>query len=653
MNLFLLKKPIDLFKSLTIYGIVFSNCISYAQTFEIENKNSNLFLSKKLAAPKRVYRATPTDADFIFLLGFERQMCDREFNSRERCLDLTNHLLLNLNRPELSVTETATSQLQNPSAFISTSANKDYVIENARRSALLDIFNEESPWRRNYFYVYEIIPNEDFVSVTETYQRELNSAFDDPIRFHQLDNLYSLYTNTNEFAAIGRISTRNIVSATRYEFDLEIMDFIEGITIPNPHYDTNLVPAVHLNNYPIGEISNALQNSDEMHCEIEIRPLQNHLSMRYKRDLNKKYECKKPYFLEEEIIDSPKKIFENNKLKIKIKESNKNEKCLVHNDHYLYTDSCDNSTSNEFIYTQFGQIISRSNGDENNQYFCLSKSEYENDYLKMEICDLNKIEQIWKIKKFSDSSFALYTYKGTGVGLYYYLGTPYLFEKKNNDQYPIVIISNYHEIEEKISKPIIQFSIEATIKGLGKKENYTIYPSVYGSVKADSLVNLKEYINYYNANLNLLFSNFGMRTISPLVCYYSYIGNYGSYTLNINKIGNDYCSNIKNINDHFKWYFNKNKENNLYEIIDTNNNKLVTSLDMINYHAYVSNKNFKINKNYYQNFNLNKAAKVYADNYYKAQHLSKVKKYNDNQFFNKFAFYSIYDYYRKIYSDYK
>jgi hypothetical protein len=431
------------------------------------------------------------------------------------------------------------------------------------------------------------------------------------------------------------------------------MDFIEGITIPNPHYDSNLIPEVHYNNYPIGNFLNASQISNDIDCEIEVRPLQNHLSMRYKRDLNKKYFCKKPNFLEEKTIDTPKKIFEDNMLKIKIKDSTNNEKCLVQNGNYLYADTCDNSSNNKFIYTEFGQIISKSNYAENNQYFCLSKSQYENDYLKMEICDLNKPEQIWKIKKYSDSSFALFTYKGTEVGLYHYLGTPYLIEKKNNDQYPIVIISNYNEIEEKISKPIIQFSIDAKIKGLGKKEKYTIYPSIYGSVKADSITNLKEYRNYYNANLNLLFSNFGMKKDAPLICYYSYIGNYGSYTLNINEISIKYCSNIQIENDHFKWFFNKNKENNLYEIIDQNNNNLVITLDILNYHAYVLNKNHKIEKNYYQNFNLSKAAKVYADNYYKSQQLSGKQKINDNSFFNKFAFYSLYDYYSKIYSDYK
>nr|BFD30985.1 hypothetical protein GTC16762_06030 [Pigmentibacter ruber] len=644
-------KNLNIISKLLATNCIFIICnFSYSQTFEDENSQSSFSQSDKLIVPNRVYRASPTEADFIFLVGFERQMCAREFNSRERCLDLTKHLLLNINQPNLSVTETTTSQVQNPSAFISTFSDRNYTLENARRSALLDIFNAESPWQRNYFYIYEIIPSNNFVSVTDTYQRELNSAFHDPVRFRQLDNLYSLYANTNEYAAIGNISTRNIVSATRYEFNLETMDFVEGITLQNPHYDSSLQPSIHTNNYPIGDFSNAYQTTNEMFCEIDIRTLQINSAQRDKRSIDRIYSCRKPKFIDEKTIESPEKIFKKSKIKIKTKDPSNIARCLVHDGNFIFVDNCENSIYNEFICTEFGQIISKFNSAENSQFLCLSRSIRENDYLKMEICDLNKTEQLWELKKFTDSNSALYTYKGTGVGFYNHLGTSYLIEKNNNDGYPIFTISNSSEIEEKISKPILQFSIQANIKGISKKNNYTFYPSIYSSVKADLVSELKAYQNYYNANLNLLFSNYGEQKTSSLVCYYSYVGKYGSYTLNLNKISNSYCSNIEIKDDHFKWYFNKNKENNLYEIIDKRNNKLVFSVDFINYHAYVANEKFLLNKNYFQNFSLSKPAKIYAENYAKAKSIGNKQKIYDNDFFNKFAFFSLYDYFSHLYS---
>jgi hypothetical protein len=73
----------------------------------------------------------------------------------------------------------------------------------------------------------------------------------------------------------------------------------------------------------------------------------------------------------------------------------------------LLIDSINYYISKDWGFTEFGQLIAEVNDGQNDQIYCLTKSIDNNKskYVKMEICDLNKKEQIWKITLNADNSY--------------------------------------------------------------------------------------------------------------------------------------------------------------------------------------------------------------------------------------------------------
>lgn len=544
-------------------------------------------------------------------------------------------------------------QKNHPSAFISTTRNRDYAIASAMNIA--DPFRsfQEDLWRTDSFYVYQIVPDRNFISVIDTYKKELALASKErsPNRFDTLVRLSSFYTNREEYVALGSIKSSHIVSATRYYFSVKDMNFIKGITQINPYFDKNIIAVVHPNNYPIGtlpDVNHLDKMIDENTCESQLQELQQQISMRKKRELYQfKSVCLSSVSKIKNKIEMPKDIFNKNALKIQVKAFHKYDYCLEPNKNYLYINYCNHSKyNNKWIYTELGQLIAEVNDGKNNQYYCLTATKESYADLKMKICDLNKTEQIWKLNELSNSKYTLVSYSGKTVGIkdnYY----TYLIEEKNEINHSALIISNYSKIKNNISFPILQFSLVTNIQLVSNQKYllsinlvapnlfHSIYPTTKGYVMVDKLLNLNGYSNYYNAHNNTFFSNYGNEE-GIQVCYYSSSG----------YVYNDYCSTQTNLENRFKWYFKKQETQDSYKILDAE--EKILYINNADYYAYIGNSNRIHSDNFFQDFYLNLPIKIYALNYEYSQLLAQEQNISAKKHKKLFAFYSLYNYFNKL-----
>ncbi|WGL59747.1 hypothetical protein QEJ31_14535 [Pigmentibacter sp. JX0631] len=324
--------------------------------------------------PKFVYRASPSKPDDKFRYGFIR---DRALST-----DLGLHI---------------SGDSGDSTAFISTTANRDYARQFATSYAM-------GWWHVREFYVYEIIPQSNFIDLEATYTRTITNSTTSPELRASLENARYTFTRENEYSALYEIRPETIISATRFEFDSNTRQFVQHETIENnitrvdrnnPQIDASL----HENNFPLGTFNSMQiqynQTSSGFACYIPNTSS----NIRKKRDGNEKnYIC--PYSGKNiyETVQSPEEIFNKNTFKIKIEIFNKKRYCVSpKSGNYVYLDYCEKAA--EWIYTDLGQIITLVHDGQNEQYYCLTSPINANNYnyIKLEICDLNLKEQIWNI----------------------------------------------------------------------------------------------------------------------------------------------------------------------------------------------------------------------------------------------------------------
>ncbi len=647
--------------------------------YAIDQNKTNLVLQphsqrelSKQIVPKVVYRATVTQPNLLFLTGFERVW---NGNNRKELYrnDLSYHLIYHFLFPELNFEENSFLQTQNPSSFVSTTSNREIAYQSA-----INILNsyENSPlhpYYRRDFYIYEIVPRENFISVADTYERELQNEItnSNKDKYINLRMLNTFYNSEQEYAALGSIPAQSLISATLFRYNLETKRFEQLETISNSYFDANLRPALHSNDYPIGTIPNS-QNVNFMYrysgCEVPFRSESQVSSIRLKRESNES-RCNFSELYKRKQIKMPKELFKNNAIQIQVKDKIGNSYCLVPYKRYIYVDDCNiQYANNNWLYTEFGQLIAEINDGENDQYFCLSeqKNQDSSNYLKMEICDLTNDKQHWSFIENNLSQINLISQSGKNVklGSNYYL---YLEDNHTDDN---LLILSHNKINENISFPLIQFEVSFIMKEkkriisfrmsehyilhdyydmINKKyrfEKLTLYPKYTGTAYFDEISELEEYRNFYNAHNHSLFSNYGNDNKGSQVCYYSTLDEEGGNSKG--DIKHDYCSNQDELEVKFQWFFQKERKGTQYEIFDNGKNIMRKNSDYS--YAYTANeKGWTDDTSYLQNFTLNSPASIYADKY---SIIEKMKEKLGIQIKNEstlFAFASLYDHFSGIY----
>jgi hypothetical protein len=579
--------------TLLLYSVTF-NFISY-ETFASPNSDNEI--------PKYVYKATPTPPSQIFKMGFKRF-----FGTSTDLSEYMYSVYQNLFAGIIE-SEDVLSQLSNPSAFIRTSSVWQNTMDNAlsNNEPFLNSYNPTSHRAHevyNEIYVYQIVPQPNFISVTQTYERILDAAYrnelgvsnhinithggdleidEENINLENLEYLRPYYTRRREYAALYNIHHDSIVSARRFRYSNETgnYEFIE--TIQNPHYNPEIEPAIHENNYLLGSVPNYRNiHGFNSHYLCNTRR-QNSSHMYKKRSTDpQKIDCDLttsnetiPNSLE---LETPKFMFDKKGMQIEVNTNSSKTYCLSPYDEYLYIDYCEKPYSkNKWLFTEFGQLISEINDGKNNQYYCLSFPENEeNPYLKMEICDLRNPRQKWYFKETEESfSKLMSSYQGNEVRVYKNYG---FLSKENSEDYGTIKVLNHNKIKENVSKPLYQFNIEIyAISNIDNTELF-IYPLNNGYNYLSPEVYLNGYKNYYNMHNHSFFSNYGIADGSQ-VCYISKQIKIGSSFSEW--VENDYCSNQDKMPNAFQWFFKEiNSESNLgksYNIIDIGKNKLRTS----------------------------------------------------------------------------
>lgn len=583
-------------------------------TFLLCSVSFNFFLYETYASPnsdndipKHVYKATPTPPSQIFKMGFKRF-----FGTSTDLSEYMYSVYQNLFAGIIE-SEDVLSQLSNPSAFIRTSSVWQNTMDNAlaNNDAYLNSYNPTSHRAHevyNEIYIYQIVPQSNFISVTQTFERILDAAYrnqvgvsnhinithggdleidEENINLENLEYLRPYYTRRREYAALYNIHNDSIVSARRFRYSNETRNYELIETIQNPHYNANIEPAIHENNYLLGSVPNYRYiHGLNSHYLCNTRR-QNSSHMYKKRSIvPQELDCDLPITSNETIpnslkLETPKIMFDKKSIKIEVSRNNSETYCLSPYEKYLYIDYCEKPYSkNRWLFTEFGQLISEINDGKNNQYYCLSFPENEeNPYLKMEICDLRNPRQKWYFNETKENSSKLVSsYQGNEVRFYKDYG--YL-SKENSEDYGTIKILNYNKIKENVSKPLYQFDIETfSISNLDNKSatELSIYPSSNGNNYLYPLSNLNGYKNYYNMHNHSFFSNYGV-TDGSQVCYFSkQIKEGGS---SYDWVENKYCSNQAEMPRPYQWFFKviETQQNFIksYNITDIGNNKLRTS----------------------------------------------------------------------------
>ncbi|WP_186644847.1 hypothetical protein [Fluviispira vulneris] len=452
-------------------------------------------------------------------------------------------------------------------AFTATYSNPAY--------ALRDAFYYVAAYSRYFMnsptimtiYLYAIRPNESFVSVTDTYRRELENLRNDPARvndFEHLERLNDLYTQEDQYLALGRISTNQIAYVDSYYYDYSSRSYryryLDGSgNINRETFETfsNTPANLYPNDFPIGTIPNIVpqQNVSEpvSVCYIEPQSSHNNTAERQRRyailSITDKELLTSNSCLNEPLANF-KNIFDEKSIHIAISDMQGNKYCLDTKNYYLsFNAKCDDSV--KWLYTEAGQLISGVFDGKNQQIYCLTKplsTDTKNTRPRMEICDLSKNEQRWYLNQDKNNNYIFNTELADNLNLND--SESYLNISENKSNYKIL---NYDTISKNISPKYTQFSISLSLKD---EHEYEIYPTFNGYLKLDKKENLLKsgYINYYNAHNNAIFSNYGFsKTVGPQVCYASLlIENEGS---SWDYAENKYCSTIGEVEHEFKWFF--------------------------------------------------------------------------------------------------
>nr|BFD30860.1 hypothetical protein GTC16762_04780 [Pigmentibacter ruber] len=499
--------------------------------------------------------------------------------------------------------------------------------------ALRDAFYFITAYSNNYLYrpaimtiyLYAIIPDRNFVSVTETYRNEVERLRNDPERrneFEHLIHLNDLYTQEDQYLAFGRIPTNQIAFVDSYYFDhmnrtyrYRYLDGSGHINRERFEAFSSREASLYEGNYPIGTIPRLIprqvvsEAASVCYINNPIHPA-NETAERQRRDANftmaKKNFVTNTLCRNDQLIDFQKE-FNEKATKILLKDHKGKKYCLdLHNYYLSFNENCKDST--KWLYSSAGQLITGVFDGKNQQIYCLSNPE-SNDYYpkspRMKICDLNKKEQQWNMNQNDENRYFFNSALGENLNLNF--SDNYIYISKNSANYNII---NYKEISEKISPVYNQFSFSIN---LIDEPNKGIYPSFYGKLKLydTDYLSSNNYLTYYNAHNQAIFSNNGYSNkVGPQVCYTSLLIQNGGSSWDYAE--NQYCSTISNLEDKFKWDF-KMKENELY-IYDFGDNTL----------RYSKNRNYFYvgGKNWYDS-SLNYTAPKY-DSFHKKSNLSQI-----------------------------
>ncbi|APJ04444.1 hypothetical protein [Silvanigrella aquatica] len=537
--------------------------------------------------PTHVYRATPSKPADVFANGFQR--------SAFAHTDLSRHI------------QADTGDM---SAFISTTSNYRYAEGFASSYAM-------GWWHVYEFYIYEIVPQGNFVSVRDTYLRTLNEETNAAVR-ENLENPFvrDTYMREDEYAALYEIPPERILSATRYEFDMttrryvrreQIENTVTRISRNNPAVSASL----HPNTFSLGTHIRFQYNYNMVSSGFACYQQQtNTRQMKRANDVQISLVCPKINSLKFEKVPNPKSMLSDKSFAMNINIFLYKNFCLSpKGENYVYIDYCYNAQ--KWSYTEFGQFITEVHDGKNYQHYCLTSPGKSNDYnyVKMEICDLYNKDQLWKILKNDDETYSILTYNDKYLKSYYnyYVYTSFGFES-----YKTLKLKNAMEMQDNKSQALIQFSVNPFILN----NHDILYPTSAGNVYLDDEDNVKNYQNFYNAHNNALFSSFGHDREGPQVCYYSLlIQNRGSTW---DWIKDKYCSTRGLLTQDYRWFFQKAKNENKYHIVDSAGN--ILRIDDVGgsknrYFAYNANPSWYDNNSFLDSFLLNNAALNFAQSF--------------------------------------
>ncbi|RDB36192.1 MAG: hypothetical protein DCC88_06325 [Spirobacillus cienkowskii] len=485
--------------------------------------------------PNRVYRTSPSAPKEKFLLGFSR--------STNYHTDLGLHI---------------TGDPGQFSGFISTTSNRQYAVSFAQAYAM-------GWWNVREFYLYEIVPQNNFVSVTDTYERALRET-DNPIIRQQLENLRHIYTWENEYAALYEIHPETIISATRYEFDMNSRRFVEREEIVNTvtresRTEPHVIPMLHPDTYSIGTYRNVYYSYNGTSAGFACAevPSNAHAMKKRNDNLPENNLCPKESLRALEVVENPNYFLPKTQFKFKLSVFNKGKYCLnPASQYYVYIDFCE--VAAHWNFTEFGQIITEVDDGHKKQYYCLVAGKLQKDYIKLEICDLNDYKQFWKLVDLDKDNLTIASLDNRYIASSY---NYYIYLANNYKSGSVIKIhrSDALMLQNK-TKALVQFSVDP----LMVENKYVLYPTSKGYMFVDSPSSLNKYVNFYNAHNNSLFSSYGHERNGPQVCYFSSLLKSGGGAWGW--INSDYCSNQGSMTHEYRWFFKLNSNNTDYNIFD-------------------------------------------------------------------------------------
>lgn len=485
--------------------------------------------------PNRVYRTSPSAPKEKFLLGFSR--------STNYHTDLGLHI---------------TGDPGQFSGFISTTSNRQYAVSFAQAYAM-------GWWNVREFYLYEIVPQNNFVSVTDTYERALRET-DNPIIRQQLENLRHIYTWENEYAALYEIHPETIISATRYEFDMNSRRFVEREEIVNTvtresRTEPHVIPMLHPDTYSIGTYRNVYYSYNGTSAGFACAevPSNAHAMKKRNDNLPENNLCPKESLRALEVVENPNYFLPKTQFKFKLSVFNKGKYCLnPASQYYVYIDFCE--VAAHWNFTEFGQIITEVDDGHKKQYYCLVAGKLQKDYIKLEICDLNDYKQFWKLVDLDKDNLTIASLDNRYIASSY---NYYIYLANNYKSGSVIKIhrSDALMLQNK-TKALVQFSVDP----LMVENKYVLYPTSKGYMFVDSPSSLNKYVNFYNAHNNSLFSSYGHERNGSQVCYFSSLLKSGGGAWGW--INSDYCSNQGSMTHEYRWFFKLNSNNTDYNIFD-------------------------------------------------------------------------------------
>ncbi|APJ03086.1 ricin-type beta-trefoil lectin domain protein [Silvanigrella aquatica] len=576
----------NVFNFLKLIHILFFIAVNPIYIYGMDNEGINL-----RSVPKVVYRATPSKPDKVFKNGFSR--------SREGHTNLALHI------------GSETGDLS--TAMISTTSNFEYANYYAAMYA-------QTYWQVDYYYIYEIIPQNNFIDVTATYERTLSET-QHLGRRAGLESLRRQFTHEYEYVALYMIRPETILAATRYELNFDTGEYEHRETIFNENAQTNIMPEIHPNNYPLGTVDgveypfvnkDCLFNPNNTGTPFVIHrgsPLFTPPPLpprRYKREgLQTHQEC----FIKPFQNKKNPEFTDIKSIKIEVKNSAGKKYCLtVYPYNNVLLAEC--SQAQNWYITQFGQIITQVNDIYKDQYYCLTElNSIDNyDYVKVQICDLTKSKQLWKVE-FTEQGQSIIKSNSNKI-LHAHddkYKITYLRDKENKDKLSLV---NADVLKANLSEPFIQFSIPHLLT----EEGETIYPAASGNVYVEKPALLNGYKNYYNAHNNALFSTNGNENEYPSLCYISSLIQSGGGAWGWVK--SNYCSLKSAVSDDFKWILHRSLNDSSYEISDIGANVLRVNKNFSpnqNFVYTADNHGFYDNSYFNQSFTFNIPAMIFAD----------------------------------------